>query len=86
MADRITILSTDRSIVEPDGTMTLQTRAFFRSLYVQALIIGTGSPEGVVEARQFSQYIDEDAGTGAIEYRKMQPSVGGDTKKGWVLV
>lgn len=49
-------------------------------------IIGSGSPEGVVEARQFSLYIDKDGTAGNIEYRKMKTDIAGDTKKGWVKV
>ena len=49
-------------------------------------IIGSGSPEGVVEARQYSLYIDRDGTAGHIEYRKMQTNIAGDTTKGWVQV
>lgn len=49
-------------------------------------VIGTGSPEGVVTALQFSLYIDDAGGTGSIEYRKMQTDIAGDKSKGWVLV
>lgn len=49
-------------------------------------IIGTGSPEGVVEAQQFSFYIDETGGTGSILYIKKLPFIGSDRKKGWILV
>jgi len=49
-------------------------------------IIGTGSPEGVVDAPQYSLYLDDAGGPGAVQYRKMQPDIAGDTKKGWIAV
>ena len=70
MADRITILSTDRPIVESDGSLTVQSRTFFRSIYIQALIIGEGNPEGAVEAEEGSTYQDSLGATGSIRYAK----------------
>ena len=85
MATRITTISLDRPIVEEDRSLTSQSRAFFRALFVQSLIIGTGSPEGVVEAEQGANYMD-DAGTASnIEYRKQKDSIGGDKSLGWIL-
>ncbi len=49
-------------------------------------IVGTGSPEGVVTARQYQLYIDEAGAPSAIEYRKILPEIGGDKSQGWVLV
>lgn len=84
---RITELSTDRPIVESDGSLTLQSRTFFRTVTDQALIIGTGSPEGVVDAVQGAQYMD-DAGTASnIKYIKRDTDDGaGDKTMGWILV
>jgi len=48
--------------------------------------VGTGSPEGVIEAAQYSLYLDSSGGASAIQYRKMQPQIGGDRTKGWILV
>lgn len=86
MADKITQLSTDRPIVDEFGSLTQQSRSYFRTLTVQALIIGTGSPEGVVEAEQGAQYMD-DAGTASnIMYRKRDNDDGaGDKTIGWIL-
>ena len=49
-------------------------------------ITGTGSPEGVVEAVQFSLYLDSAGSAGSIQYRKMQPEIAGDRRRGWVAV
>ena len=87
METRITDLSTGRPIVESDGSLTLQSRTFFRTITDEALIIGTGSPEGVVEAPKGAQYMD-DAGTASnLMYRKRDTDDGaGDRTKGWILV
>lgn len=49
-------------------------------------ITGSGSPEGVVEARQFSLYINETGASGTLLYIKIQPDIAGDKKQGWVAV
>ena len=41
-------------------------------------IVGTGSPEGSVEADQFSFYIDSTGITGSILWCKMLPLIGAD--------
>lgn len=49
-------------------------------------MIGTGSPEDVEEARAPRFYVDSAAATGSILYVKQVDSIGGDRKKGWMLV
>lgn len=79
-------LNAAQPIVSADGTMEQPFRQFTQDASLSIPIIGTGSPEGVVEARQYSLYIDSTGSTGSIEYRKMQPSIAGDTSKGWIAV
>lgn len=50
------------------------------------IIIGQGSPEGVIQSRQGAQYMDETASTGSILYIKKLSDIGGDKSLGWVLV
>ena len=84
---RITTLSLERPIVESDGSLTLQSRTFFRTLFTQSLIIGTGSPEGVVQAEQGSSYMDNTGTAGNIKYIKRDNDDGaGDKTIGWILV
>jgi len=73
-------------LVESDGTATQQFNTFLLDASLSIPIVGSGSPEGVVEARQYSLYINSAGASGAIEYRKMQPDVSGDRTQGWVLV
>ena len=84
MAARITDISFTRAIVEADGTLTTQSREFFRTITDRALIIGTGSPEGVVPAVQGADYMDEAGVTGSIRWSKRDANVLGDDKLGWI--
>ena len=86
MAASITPPDANRPILDGDGTMEQSFRSWASSLTRLALIIGTGSPEGVVTALQGSQYMDDAGTTGVIKYIKRDDNVGGDTSQGWVLV
>lgn len=87
MVDRIGQISLDRPIVEEDGSLTPQSRIFFRTITNQALIIGTGSPEGVVVAEIGARYMDNTGTAGNIVYIKRDTDNGaGDKSIGWVLV
>ena len=79
-------LNVAQPIVNEDGTMAQPFRQFTQDASLSIPIVGTGSPEGVVEARQYSLYINSAGTTGSIEYRKMLPNIGGDTTQGWVAV
>lgn len=86
MADKITQLSTDRPIVDELGSLTAQSRNYFRTITVQALILGTGSPEGIEEAEEGATYQDRAGVAGAIRYAKRDNDVLGDKSKGWILI
>jgi hypothetical protein len=78
-------LNVGQPIVEANGTMSQAFRQFTQETSLSIPIVGTGSPEGVIEAVQYSLYLDDSGSAGAIQYRKMLPSIGGDRKKGWIL-
>lgn len=87
MADRITIPSANRPFVDEEGILTSQSRTFIRSIFIQALIIGTGSPEGVVIAEIGSRYMDNTGTTGSILYIKRDADDGaGDKSIGWIAI
>jgi len=69
-----------------DGTMEQPFRDLMNTLNAVIPLHGTGTPEGVVDAFQYSVYLDDAGVTGTIEYRKMLTDIAGDTTKGWVLV
>jgi hypothetical protein len=79
-------LNQGQPIVDPAGTMEQPFRQWTQDVSLAIPIIGSGSPEGVVEARQFSIYLDTAGSAGSIQYRKMLPEIGGDRTQGWVLV
>ena len=86
MVDRISIPSANRPFVDEDGILTSQSRTFLREVFIQALIIDTGSPEGVIEAEIGSSYMDNTGTAGNILYIKRDDNIGGDKSQGWVLV
>ena len=86
MVVNITQLTGDRPIVEADGSLTQQSRIYFKTLSDQALIISTGSPEGVIEAPQGASYMDDAGIAGAIKYIKRDDNIAGDNSLGWVLI
>lgn len=66
-----------------DNTMSQPYRELMLDVTRYLPIIGTASPEGVIEALQYSVFIDQ---TNALIYRKMLTSIGGDITKGWKLL
>ena len=77
-------LNAAQPIVDANGTMEQPFRQFTQEASLSIPIVGSGSPEGVVEARQFSLYLDDTGSAGSIQYRKMQPEIGGDRTRGWI--
>lgn len=73
-------------IVTEERTMTSTFKNFVLEVHKQSLQIGTGSPEGVLEAAKGSEYMDDDGVTGSIKYIKKLEAIAGDRKKGWILV
>lgn len=81
-----TRLNAAQPIVSQNGTMEQPFRTFMLDVSNSLPILGDGSPEGNVEAPLYSLYIDRLGSAGSIQYRKMQAQIGGDRKKGWILV
>lgn len=80
------LLNAAQPIVDSSGKMSQPFRTWTLDASLSIPVVGAGSPEGVVEARQYQLYIDSTGTAGAIEYRKMLPEIGGDRKQGWLLV
>lgn len=72
--------------VRSDGTLEDHARVDINDLLSWIPIIGSGSPEGVVEAQQHRFYIDADGAPGAKLYTKTEPYIGTDRKQGWELI
>lgn len=79
-------LNAAEPIVYEDGTMQPVMQKQMNRFEYFVPLAGTGSPEGVVEGLYLQVYIDIFGPPGAIEYRKMQPDIGGDKTLGWVAM
>lgn len=86
---RSTIKKIDPSwpIVTPStGIVSDQMRLFLLETQLNGLLIGTGTPEGNVEASQGQEYMDETGLPGAVKYIKQLADIAGDRSKGWVAI
>lgn len=85
--NQATAPDSNRPFLEDDLTLTVQNRSWADLVTLSIPIIGTGSPEGVVDAPIRQLYMD-DAGTAStIIYIKRDTDDGaGDKTKGWFLV
>ena len=79
-------LNASQPIIESDGTMSQVFRSWAVLMSNHMPIINTGTPEGVIEAPQYSLYIDEAVPLAPVQYRKMLPEVAGDRSKGWAVI
>lgn len=86
MVNRVIPPQANQAISEADGTQTQVMRFFANTLANRALIISTGSPEGVVEANQGCLYMDDAGTAGNILYVKRDDNIAGDRTTGWILV
>jgi len=86
METRISQPTTDRPIIEDDGSQSAQMRQWTLAITNQSLIIGTGSPESVVEAPQGASYMNDAGISGTMLYIKKSNDIGGDKSQGWILV
>lgn len=73
-------------IADNDGKMEQVFRTWTQEITRLDLIISTGSPEGVVDAEQGREYMDDEGLTGAIKYIKRDSDIGGDSTQGWILI
>lgn len=83
---RTPLLNAAQPIVDSTGKMSQAFRTWTLDASLSIPLVGTGSPEGVLEARQYQLYIDSTGGAGSIQYRKMLSDIGGDRTQGWLLV
>ena len=82
----IPLIDFSQPIVDSGGYATLQFQNFLNEISILIPIRGEGSPEGVVDAPLWAEYIDTNGSSGAIKYIKMSSSVDGNTAKGWVIL
>jgi hypothetical protein len=86
MADRIPKLTGQWPVVNQEGIASKELRLWSIAITDRALILGSGSPEGVVEARIGAEYANVDGTTGSIKYFKKLDNISTDKSQGWVLI
>ncbi len=77
---------TTYNIVDSKGNMTQLFRVWTQLVSNLGLIVGTGSPEGVVAGVQGQEYMDDTGTPGNIKYIKRDAAIGGDATLGWILI
>lgn len=73
-------------VVDEEGRPNQNLQLFSEQTAALELVVGSGSPEGVIEARQKKLYMDTGGGPGTILYIKLLNDIGGNRKLGWSLV
>ncbi|MCK5616865.1 hypothetical protein KAR91_84165 [Candidatus Pacearchaeota archaeon] len=79
-------INANNGIVDSLGKITQTFRTWTNAVTRESVIVGEGSPEGIISASLHREYVDANGVTGTIKYIKMSSEIGGDTKKGWVLM
>ena len=86
MRKLITPLNASSPLVDANRLPSDQFRVFLLQVAESGLLIGTGSPEGVVEAEQGQIYMDDAGTAGSILYIKRDANQSGDKTLGWILI
>jgi len=79
-------IDADTPIVTSNGVMSDVFQRWMNQVTRNDLLIGTGSPEGVIEAQIGREYMDDTGLAGAVKFIKQLPDIAGDRTKGWVAV
>lgn len=85
MAIRTVQPSSDRPLLKGNGSPDVQFNSWLKIITDRDLIVGTGSPESVVEANQGTTYMDDAGTAGGILYIKRDADIAGDKTQGWIL-
>lgn len=80
----ITIPAAFIEIVDKQGLMTLEMVNFINLVGDLSVSEGSGSPEGVLEAKVSKLYMDTAGAAGNVLYVKRDSDIGGDASLGWV--
>lgn len=74
------------AIVDESGRQTQEFNDWINGVNRSLIIVGSGSPEGVVTATIAQEYMDSAGTAGAIKYIKRDADIAGDLSKGWILI
>lgn len=73
-------------ITDGNGVMSDPFQRWVNQVTRLDLIVGTGSPEGVIEAQIGREYMDDTGLAGAVKFIKQLPDIGGNRTLGWVAI
>ena len=79
-------LNSSLPVVDDSGVMVPRFILWTDNVRRFAPIVGTGSPEGIIEAVQTQFYMDDAGTAGNILYIKRDFDISGDRSQGWILV
>ena len=74
------------AIVDESGRQTQEFNDWINQVNRSLIIVGAGSPGGVVTATIAQEYMDSAGTAGAIKYIKRDADIAGDLSKGWILI
>jgi hypothetical protein len=82
----IPVPDADTPIVNESGVMSDVFQRWVNEITRLDLIVGTGTPEGVVNGQVGQEYLDDAGAAGAVKFIKQLPDIAGDRTMGWVAV
>jgi hypothetical protein len=81
---QVSPLNISRAVVDKDGRPLQVLQQFSESVAILPVLLGTGTPEGVIEAQQGRLYLDTTGAANARLYIKNANDIAGNRKNGWV--
>lgn len=82
----ITQIPRIKRFVDDDGYLTDLSFNWHLNVTNLDMLVGTGSPDGVIQAKQKRLYLQTDGAPRNILWVKVVDSIGGDRSLGWQLV
>ena len=86
MAEYVIVPNPTRPIANESGIATQEFRVWIQTISNRSLIIGSGSPEGVIIAPIGSEYMNSAGTASSIKYIKRDSDIAGDKSQGWILI
>lgn len=79
-------LGMSEPVVDETGKPLRNLNLFTEDVSRLPILFGSGSPNGIIEARATRLYMDTSGGSGSILYIKQVDDIAGDKSDGWILV
>ncbi len=80
-------LPINATLVDEEGRVSRgRAQEMMRQLVQLSIMTGSGSPEGVVDAKITTLYMNTAGTAGSILYIKKLADISGDRTQGWILI